>query len=118
MVPAMFVVGDSMADNDNNNIPSCAKANYLPYGIDFRRQFLLATKGHYNCAPPLTQDRFTTICKRANETKKETMREGQAKRMGRGVGGEERKKKGREEERTKSIIVTTPKGVAASGNTL
>lgn len=36
MVPAMFVFGDSLIDNGNNNdIPSFAKANYLPYGIDF-----------------------------------------------------------------------------------
>lgn len=48
MVPAMFVFGDFMADNDNNNIPSFAKASYLPYAIDFRRQLLLATKSHYN----------------------------------------------------------------------
>lgn len=36
MAPAMFVFGDSLIDNgNNNNIPSFAKANYLPYGIDF-----------------------------------------------------------------------------------
>lgn len=36
MVPAMFIFGDSLIDNgNNNNIPSFAKANYLPYGIDF-----------------------------------------------------------------------------------
>ncbi|XP_008219080.1 PREDICTED: GDSL esterase/lipase At1g71691 [Prunus mume] len=36
MVPAMFVFGDSLIDNgNNNNIPSFAKANYFPYGIDF-----------------------------------------------------------------------------------
>ncbi|KAL1824913.1 hypothetical protein DCAR_0313021 [Daucus carota subsp. sativus] len=37
MVPAMFVFGDSLIDNgNNNNLASLAKANYYPYGIDFR----------------------------------------------------------------------------------
>ncbi|GMN45396.1 hypothetical protein TIFTF001_014582 [Ficus carica] len=36
MVPAMFVFGDSLIDNgNNNNLASFAKANYFPYGIDF-----------------------------------------------------------------------------------
>jgi hypothetical protein len=36
MVPAMFVFGDSLIDDGNNNdLPSFAKANYYPYGIDF-----------------------------------------------------------------------------------
>ncbi|XP_043706450.1 GDSL esterase/lipase At1g71691-like [Telopea speciosissima] len=36
LVPAMFIFGDSLIDNGNNNdIPSLAKANYYPYGIDF-----------------------------------------------------------------------------------
>lgn len=36
MVPAMFAFGDSLIDNGNNNdLPSFAKANYYPYGIDF-----------------------------------------------------------------------------------
>lgn len=36
MVPAMFIFGDSLIDNGNNNgLTSLAKANYLPYGIDF-----------------------------------------------------------------------------------
>ncbi|XP_056852171.1 GDSL esterase/lipase At1g71691 [Raphanus sativus] len=35
-VPALFIFGDSLIDNgNNNNIPSFAKANYFPYGIDF-----------------------------------------------------------------------------------
>ncbi|CAD6272105.1 unnamed protein product [Miscanthus lutarioriparius] len=35
-VPAMFVFGDSLTDNGNNNdLNSLAKANYPPYGIDF-----------------------------------------------------------------------------------
>lgn len=37
MVPAMFVFGDSLIDNgNNNNLASLAKANYFPYGIDFQ----------------------------------------------------------------------------------
>ncbi|KAJ3678104.1 hypothetical protein LUZ60_001907 [Juncus effusus] len=36
MVPAMFVFGDSLIDDGNNNdLTSLAKANYYPYGIDF-----------------------------------------------------------------------------------
>ncbi|KAF7803242.1 GDSL esterase/lipase [Senna tora] len=35
-VPCMFVFGDSLSDNGNNNdLSTLAKANYLPYGIDF-----------------------------------------------------------------------------------
>ncbi|XP_006659756.1 GDSL esterase/lipase At1g71691 [Oryza brachyantha] len=35
-VPALFVFGDSLIDNgNNNNLASLAKANYYPYGIDF-----------------------------------------------------------------------------------
>ncbi|XP_058097654.1 GDSL esterase/lipase At1g71691-like [Magnolia sinica] len=36
LVPAFFIFGDSLIDNgNNNNLPSLAKANYYPYGIDF-----------------------------------------------------------------------------------
>ncbi|CAN1293875.1 GDSL esterase/lipase At1g71691, partial [Linum perenne] len=36
LVPALFIFGDSLIDNgNNNNLASLAKANYLPYGIDF-----------------------------------------------------------------------------------
>ena len=36
MVPAMFVFGDSLVDDGNNNfLRSIAKANYYPYGCDF-----------------------------------------------------------------------------------
>ncbi|PIN12498.1 Triacylglycerol lipase [Handroanthus impetiginosus] len=36
LVPAMFIFGDSLIDNgNNNNLASFAKANYFPYGIDF-----------------------------------------------------------------------------------
>ncbi|GMQ02008.1 hypothetical protein CsSME_00048439 [Camellia sinensis var. sinensis] len=37
MVPAMFIFGDSLIDNgNNNNLATLAKANYFPYGIDFQ----------------------------------------------------------------------------------
>ena len=36
-VPAMFAFGDSLIDVGNNNfLSSFAKANYFPYGIDFK----------------------------------------------------------------------------------
>lgn len=36
LVPALFAFGDSLIDSGNNNqLFSLAKANYLPYGIDF-----------------------------------------------------------------------------------
>ncbi|KAL2494646.1 GDSL esterase/lipase [Forsythia ovata] len=35
-VPCYFIFGDSLVDNgNNNNIQSLARANYLPYGVDF-----------------------------------------------------------------------------------
>ncbi|KAK8629970.1 hypothetical protein V6N13_078784 [Hibiscus sabdariffa] len=35
-VPCYFIFGDSLVDNGNNNrLSSLAKANYMPYGIDF-----------------------------------------------------------------------------------
>ena len=35
-VPCYFIFGDSLVDNGNNNLlPTIAKANYPPYGIDF-----------------------------------------------------------------------------------
>ncbi|GAB4831514.1 hypothetical protein Ancab_005532 [Ancistrocladus abbreviatus] len=35
-VPCYFIFGDSLVDNGNNNgIASLARANYLPYGIDY-----------------------------------------------------------------------------------
>lgn len=37
-VPCYFIFGDSLVDNGNNNqLTSLARANYLPYGIDFPR---------------------------------------------------------------------------------
>ncbi|KAI4295351.1 hypothetical protein L6164_035405 [Bauhinia variegata] len=36
-VPCYFIFGDSLVDNGNNNqLASLARANYLPYGIDFQ----------------------------------------------------------------------------------
>ena len=36
LAPAFFVFGDSLVDCGNNNyMPTLARANYLPYGIDF-----------------------------------------------------------------------------------
>ncbi|XP_058111799.1 GDSL esterase/lipase 7-like [Magnolia sinica] len=36
LAPALYVLGDSLADSGNNNgLPTQAKANYVPYGIDF-----------------------------------------------------------------------------------
>ncbi|KAL9392298.1 hypothetical protein Peur_016218 [Populus x canadensis] len=36
-VPGYFIFGDSLVDNGNNNqLSSLARADYLPYGIDFR----------------------------------------------------------------------------------
>ncbi|KAK9116399.1 hypothetical protein Sjap_015346 [Stephania japonica] len=35
LTPAMFIFGDSLIDDGNNNyMPTVARANYLPYGID------------------------------------------------------------------------------------
>lgn len=35
-VPCLFIFGDSLFDNGNNNdLLTTAKANYPPYGIDF-----------------------------------------------------------------------------------
>lgn len=35
-VPCFFIFGDSLVDNGNNNgILTLARANYLPYGVDF-----------------------------------------------------------------------------------
>lgn len=35
-VPCYFIFGDSLVDNGNNNqLSSLARANYLPYGVDF-----------------------------------------------------------------------------------
>jgi hypothetical protein len=35
-VPCIFIFGDSLSDSgNNNNLPTTAKPNYKPYGIDF-----------------------------------------------------------------------------------
>ena len=36
LLPALFVFGDSLVDDGNNNfLPSLARSNFYPYGIDF-----------------------------------------------------------------------------------
>ncbi|KAL3526640.1 hypothetical protein ACH5RR_011296 [Cinchona calisaya] len=36
--PALYVLGDSLVDSGNNNLlPTLAKANYFPYGVNFAR---------------------------------------------------------------------------------
>jgi len=36
-VPCLFIFGDSFSDNGkNNDLPTTAKANYNPYGVDFQ----------------------------------------------------------------------------------
>ncbi|KAK7412517.1 hypothetical protein VNO78_03981 [Psophocarpus tetragonolobus] len=36
LVPCLYVFGDSLSDSGNNNLlPTLAKCNYKPYGIDF-----------------------------------------------------------------------------------
>lgn len=36
LVPALYVFGDSLFDSGNNNfLPTLAKANYYPYGVNF-----------------------------------------------------------------------------------
>ncbi|XP_021867400.1 GDSL esterase/lipase 7-like [Spinacia oleracea] len=41
LAPALFVFGDSLVDNGNNNLlPTIARANYSPYGLDFPTKVL------------------------------------------------------------------------------
>lgn len=36
LAPALYIFGDSVVDGGNNNdLNTYAKANYLPYGVDF-----------------------------------------------------------------------------------
>ncbi|KAL9245218.1 hypothetical protein vseg_018894 [Gypsophila vaccaria] len=36
LAPALYIFGDSLIDNGNNNmLPTLARANYAPYGLDF-----------------------------------------------------------------------------------
>ncbi|KAL2896688.1 GDSL esterase/lipase 7 [Bienertia sinuspersici] len=40
LVPALYVFGDSLFDSGNNNLlPTLAKANYFPYGLNFPGSF-------------------------------------------------------------------------------
>jgi len=44
LVPALYLFGDSSIDNGNNNLlPTLARANFFPYGIDFA----LASTGRF-----------------------------------------------------------------------
>ena len=39
LAPALYVFGDSMVDNGNNNVlPTVIKANYHPYSVKFAGQ--------------------------------------------------------------------------------
>lgn len=39
LAPALYVLGDSLVDNGNNNmLPTLARANYAPYNINFPTQ--------------------------------------------------------------------------------
>ncbi|KAF5176086.1 GDSL esterase/lipase [Thalictrum thalictroides] len=74
-VPCYFVFGDSLVDNgNNNNIVSLAKANYLPYGIDWRGpptgrfsnalttvDVIAQLLGFSNFIPPYTQASGRTV---------------------------------------------------------
>ncbi|KAK6124272.1 hypothetical protein DH2020_042024 [Rehmannia glutinosa] len=65
-VPCLFFYGDSQFDNGNNNLLiTLAKANYLPYGIDYpevQPQFL----GFDNPIPPFVTARGSDILKGVN----------------------------------------------------
>lgn len=38
LAPALYVFGDSLVDSGNNNfLPTLAKANYAPYGMNFEK---------------------------------------------------------------------------------
>lgn len=38
LVPALYVFGDSLFDSGNNNLlPTFAKANFFPYGLNFAK---------------------------------------------------------------------------------
>lgn len=79
-VPCYFIFGDSLVDNGNNNqITSLAKANYLPYGIDFPRgptgrfcngkttvDVVSELLGFDSYIPPYTQARGQSILKGVN----------------------------------------------------
>ncbi|KAL8459728.1 hypothetical protein ACS0TY_037005 [Phlomoides rotata] len=79
-VPALFIFGDSLVDNGNNNgILSLARANYMPYGIDFPQgttgrftngrtfvDVLAQLLGFPNYIPPYARARGQALLRGAN----------------------------------------------------
>ncbi|XP_062103239.1 GDSL esterase/lipase 7-like [Humulus lupulus] len=48
MASALYVFGDSLLDSGNNNLlPTLAKANYEPYGFNFKDGFIVGPTGRY-----------------------------------------------------------------------
>ncbi|OVA08078.1 Lipase [Macleaya cordata] len=63
-VPCFFIFGDSLVDNGNNNgILTLARANYMPYGIDFPQAQLL---GFPNLIPPFARTRGPALLRGVN----------------------------------------------------
>ncbi|KAK0590875.1 hypothetical protein LWI29_032742 [Acer saccharum] len=79
-VPCYFIFGASLYDNGNNNaFVTAARANYPPYGIDFRRgptgrftngrntaDIIAELLGFYNYIPPFASARGQDILKGVN----------------------------------------------------
>ncbi|KAJ7982742.1 GDSL esterase/lipase [Quillaja saponaria] len=79
-VPCFFIFGDSLVDNGNNNgILTLARANYMPYGIDFPQgstgrftngrtyvDALAQLLGFTNNIPPYARTRGPAILRGAN----------------------------------------------------
>nr|XP_009770267.1 PREDICTED: GDSL esterase/lipase At1g33811 isoform X2 [Nicotiana sylvestris] len=71
-VPCFFIFGDSLVDNGNNNgILTLARANYMPYGIDFPQgatgRFTNAQLlGFSNYIPPYSRVRGRALLRGAN----------------------------------------------------
>ncbi|KAH6789018.1 GDSL-like Lipase/Acylhydrolase superfamily protein [Perilla frutescens var. frutescens] len=79
-VPALFIFGDSLVDNGNNNgILTLARANYMPYGLDFPQgttgrftngrtfvDILAQLLGFPNYIPPFATTRGRALLQGAN----------------------------------------------------
>ncbi|KAI3460703.1 hypothetical protein Pfo_017366 [Paulownia fortunei] len=79
-VPCLFIFGDSLVDNGNNNgILTLARANYMPYGIDFPQgatgrftngrtfvDILAQLLGFPNYIPPYARARGRALLQGAN----------------------------------------------------
>ncbi|KAI9120529.1 hypothetical protein K1719_007562 [Acacia pycnantha] len=79
-VPCIFIFGDSLSDSGNNNqLLTSAKANYLPYGIDFPSgptgrftnglttpDFITRRLGFQNLIPPFANISDSNILKGVN----------------------------------------------------